>query len=110
MNTFINRREFVQRSSVAAASLAGLPWVGRAADAPVPVLSALDSSFVRPPLATFAVVTDTHFDIPVEGNGEHDFTRWAKQALADVQAAGVDFVIHLGDVLNFPPARSGPRR
>ncbi len=104
MNTSINRREFVQRSSVVAASLAGLPWVGRAAETAAPVRRALDMAFVRPPLATFAVVTDTHFAVSADGQGEHIYTKLAKQTLAEVQAAGVDFIIHLGDVLNHFPS------
>ncbi|MFA6563283.1 MAG: metallophosphoesterase [Verrucomicrobiia bacterium] len=103
MNTSITRREFVQRSSIVAASLAGLPWVGRAAETVVPVRRALDLAFVRPPLATFAVVTDTHFGLPDDGQGEHIYTKLAKQTLAEVQAAGVDFSIHLGDILNHFP-------
>ena len=109
MNTSISRREFVQRSSVVAASLAGLPWVGRAAEPAAPVRRALDAAFVRPPLATFAIVTDTHFAAPADGQGEHIYTRLAKQTLAEVQAAGADFVIHLGDVLNhFPTSPQWP--
>ncbi|MCX6910931.1 MAG: metallophosphoesterase [Verrucomicrobia bacterium] len=103
MNTSITRREFVQRSSVVAASLAGLPWVARAAEPAAPVRRALDTAFVRPPLATFAVVTDTHFGFPADGQGEHIYTKLAKQTLAEVQAAGPDFIIHLGDILNHFP-------
>jgi len=103
MNTSITRREFVQRSSVVAASLAGLPWVARAADTAAPVRRALDTAFVRPPLATFAVVTDTHFGFPTDGQGEHIYTKLAKQTLAEVQAAGPDFIVHLGDILNHFP-------
>lgn len=103
MNTSINRREFVQRSSVVAASLAGLPWVARAAEPVAPVRRALDTAFVRPPLATFAVVTDTHFGFPADGQGEHIYTKLARQTLAEVQAAAPDFIIHLGDILNHFP-------
>ncbi len=103
MNTSISRREFVQRSSVVAASLAGLPWVGRAAETATPVQRALDMTFVRPPLATFAVVSDTHFGLPADGQGEHVYTKLATQTLAEVQAAGVDFIIHLGDIINHFP-------
>jgi predicted phosphodiesterase len=102
MNTSISRREFVQRSSVVAASLAGLPWIGRAAETAAPVRRALDAAFVRPPLATFAIVTDTHFNAPDDG-GEHIFTQRAKQTLAEAQAAGADFIVHLGDILNHFP-------
>ncbi|MFZ2642073.1 MAG: metallophosphoesterase [Verrucomicrobiia bacterium] len=103
MNTSISRREFVQQSSVVAASLAGLPWVARAAEPAASVRRALDTTFVRPPLATFAVVSDTHFGFPADGQGEHIYTKLAKQTLAEVQAAGVDFIIHLGDILNHFP-------
>jgi predicted phosphodiesterase len=102
MNTAITRREFAQRSSVVAASLAGLPWVGRAQEAAA--RRALDTAFVRPPLATFAVVTDTHFGFPADGPGEHIYTKLAKQTLAEVQAAAPDFIIHLGDILNHYPS------
>ncbi|MCX6908447.1 MAG: metallophosphoesterase [Verrucomicrobia bacterium] len=103
MNTSVTRREFVQRSSVVAASLAGLPWVGRAAETVAPIRRALDLAFVRPPLATFAVVTDTHFGLPADGQGEHIYTKLAKQTLAEMQTSGVDFIIHLGDILNHFP-------
>ena len=99
----ITRREFAQRSSVVAASLAGLPWIGRAAEPVAPARRAADMAFVRPPLATFAVITDTHFGLPADGHGEHIYTKLAKQTLADVQAVGADFIIHLGDVLNHFP-------
>jgi predicted phosphodiesterase len=104
MNTPITRREFAQRGSVVAASLAGLPWVGHAAEPAAPVRRSLDMAFVRPPLATFAVITDTHFGFPADGQGEHIYTTLARQTLAEVQAAAPDFIIHLGDILNHYPS------
>ncbi len=105
MNDKLNRREFLSRSSVVAASLAGSPWVGRAAETAAPPRSVLDFSAVRKPLATFAVITDTHYAVNPDGNGDHPYAAPLRQTMADVQAAGADFIIHLGDLVNsFPSA------
>ena len=69
----------------------------------------MSSDSTHPPLATFAIVTDTHFAVSADGQGEHLYTKLAKQTLAEVQAAGVDFIVHLGDVLNhFPSSPQWP--
>lgn len=105
MNIDISRREFVQRSSVIAASLAGVPWMAQAAEA----RRLFDFDAVRKPLATFAVVTDTHFAVRPDGKGEHPYLAPALQTINDVQAAGADFIVHLGDIINsFPTASQFP--
>jgi len=63
----------------------------------------LDFAAVRKPLATFAVVTDTHFALTADGQPGHPYLAPARQTMAEVQAAGVDFAIHLGDLVNSFP-------
>ncbi|MBM3888504.1 MAG: hypothetical protein FJ388_05185 [Verrucomicrobia bacterium] len=104
MKTTISRREFLQHSSLVAASLAGVPWLTSAAESSA-ARRALDLSAVRKPLATFAVITDTHYALPAEGAGEHPYLARVRETMADVKSAGADFIIHLGDVVNsFPGA------
>lgn len=104
MNATVSRREFLQHGSVVAASLASAPWIARAADpAPAAARRMLDFAAVRKPLATFAVVTDTHFALTADGRPGHPYLAPAQQTMAEVQAAGAEFVVHLGDLVNSFP-------
>ena len=105
MNSPVSRREFFQRTSVVAASLAGTPLIARAADS-APVATArrmLDFAAVRKPLATFAVITDTHFALTADGHAGHPYLAKAKETMTEMQAAGTEFAIHLGDLVNSFP-------
>ncbi len=103
MNSPVSRRGFLQRSSVVAASLAGAPWVAPAADASAAPRRALDFAAVRKPLATFAVITDTHYAVGADGRAPHPYLARATETMAEMQAAGAEFALHLGDLVNSFP-------